>query len=84
PVAYTNWIPNDTVSVRKGLPADFKAQIKKALQDYIKTEEGKKVLQDLYTIDGLEDGKDADYNVVRDMAKNMGVDIKSELSKTKK
>ncbi|HWI60194.1 MAG TPA: phosphate/phosphite/phosphonate ABC transporter substrate-binding protein [Symbiobacteriaceae bacterium] len=84
PVAYTNWIPNDTVSVRKGLPADFKEQIKKALQDYIKTEEGKKVLLDLYTIDGLQDGKDTDYNVVRDMAKNMGVDIKSELSKTKK
>jgi len=84
PVAYTNWIPNDTVSVRKGLPADFKAEIKKALQDFIKTDEGKKVLLDLYTIDGLVDGNDADYNVVRDMAKNMGVDIKSELSKTKK
>ncbi|HWI50663.1 MAG TPA: phosphate/phosphite/phosphonate ABC transporter substrate-binding protein [Symbiobacteriaceae bacterium] len=84
PVAYTNWIPNDTVSVRKGLPADFVAEVKKALVEYSKTEDGKKVLNGLYTIDGLIDGNDADYNVVRDMAKNMGVDIKGELSKTKK
>ncbi|HYF94281.1 MAG TPA: phosphate/phosphite/phosphonate ABC transporter substrate-binding protein [Symbiobacteriaceae bacterium] len=84
PVAYTNPIPNDTVSVRKDLPADFVDQIKKALLDFSQTEEGKKVLKDLYTIDGLVEGNDADYNVVRDMAKNMGVDIKGELSKTKK
>jgi len=84
PVAYTNPIPNDTVSVRKGLPDDFVAQIKKAFMDYSVTEEGKKILKDLYTIDAFTDGNDADYNVVRDMAKSMGVDIKGELSKTKK
>lgn len=84
PVAYTTWIPNDTVSVRKGMPDDFVKQIKDALVEFSKTDAGKKVLQDLYTIDGLVDGNDADYNVVRDMAKDIGVDIKGELSKVKK
>jgi phosphonate transport system substrate-binding protein len=83
PVAYTDPIPNDTVSVRKGLPADFVAQFKKAMLDYAATEDGKKVLKDLYTIDGFVEGNDADYNVVRDMAKNMGVDIKASLAPKK-
>ncbi|HYG57923.1 MAG TPA: phosphate/phosphite/phosphonate ABC transporter substrate-binding protein [Symbiobacteriaceae bacterium] len=83
PVAYTAWIPNDTVSVRDGLPADFVKQIKDSLMAFSKTEEGAKVLKDLYTIDAFADGNDADYNVVRDMAKNMGVDIKAELTKKK-
>ena len=83
PVAYTSWIPNDTVSVRDGLPADFVKQIKDALVAFSKTPEGVDTLKNLYTIDGLVDGNDADYNVVRDMAKSMGVDIKAELTKKK-
>lgn len=83
PVAFTAPIPNDTVSVRKGLPADFVAQFKKAMLDYAATDDGKKVLKDLYTIDGFVDGNDADYNVVRNMAKDMGVDIKASLSPKK-
>lgn len=82
--AFTTPIPNDTVSVRKDLPADLVAKIKAALLKYAGTEDGKKVLQSLYTIDGLKDGSDADYQVVKDMAKNMGLDIKAELTKPKK
>jgi phosphonate transport system substrate-binding protein len=83
-VAFTDWIPNDTVSVRKDLSADLKAKIKAAFQKYVATDEGKKVLTDLYTIDGFADASDKDYQVVKDMAKNMGVDIKAELTKPKK
>lgn len=83
PVAYTSDIPNDTVSVRKDLPADLKAKIKDALLKFAQTEDGKKVLKDLYTIDGFAEGSDKDYQVVKDMAKNMGLDIKGELTKKK-
>lgn len=82
--AFTTPIPNDTVSVRKGLPADLVAKIKAALIKYAGTEDGKKVLQSLYTIDGFKDGSDADYKVVKDMAANMGLDVKAELTKPKK
>lgn len=84
PIAFTAPIPNDTVSIRKGLPADFVAQVKAAFLEYSQTEEGKKVLKDLYTIDGFVEGNDKDYDVVRDMAKNMGVDIKAQLAPKKK
>jgi phosphonate transport system substrate-binding protein len=83
-VAYTEWIPNDTVTVRKGLPADFVAQIKQALLDFIKTNEGKDTLTKLYSIDGFTEGNDKDYDVVRAMAKNLGLDIKAELTRPKK
>lgn len=83
-VAYTTPIPNDTVSVRDGLPADMVAKIKAAMLKFAGTEEGKKVLKDLYTIDGFVDAADKDYDVIRAMAKNMGIDVKAELSKPKK
>lgn len=83
-VAFTEWIPNDTVSVRTGLPADLVAKVKDALVKYAKTDEGRKVLKDLYTIDDFADGNAADYKVVEEMAKNMGLDIKAELTKPKK
>lgn len=83
-VAYTEWIPNDTVSVRKDLPADINKKLADALKKYVATEEGKALLTSLYTIDGFVDGSDADYKPVVDMAKNMNVDIKAELTKPKK
>ncbi|HLO03045.1 MAG TPA: phosphate/phosphite/phosphonate ABC transporter substrate-binding protein [Symbiobacteriaceae bacterium] len=82
--AFTTPIPNDTVTVRKGLPADLEAKIKAAFLKYVATEEGKKVLTDLYTVDGFKEASDADYKVVKDMATNMGVDIKAEISKPAK
>lgn len=82
-VAYTDWIPNDTVSVRKDLPQDFKVKLQTALFNFATTPEGKKVLKDLYTIDNFAQAKDADYKVVKDMAQAMGIDLKSELSKKK-
>lgn len=83
-VATTDWIPNDTISVRKGMPKEFVEQLSKALIDYVKTPEGQAVMKDLYSITDLTTAKDEDYKVVKDMAKAMGVDLKAELSKTKK
>jgi phosphonate transport system substrate-binding protein len=83
-VAYTDWIPNDTVSVRKDLPQDLVVKLETALLTFASTPEGKKVLTDLYTIDNFAQAKDAEYKVVEDMAKNMGIDIKAELTKPKK
>lgn len=81
--AYTQPIPNDTVSVRGDLPDEWKLKIRYAIMLFANFDEGKKVLKDLYTIDGLIKADDADYNVIRDMAKNMGVDIEGELKKKK-
>lgn len=81
--AYTDWIPNDTVSVRQGLDGALVAKIKDALLKFAGTEKGKKVLQDLYSIDGFAEARDADYRVVKEMAANMGLDIRAELTRPK-
>ncbi|MGE5676225.1 MAG: phosphate/phosphite/phosphonate ABC transporter substrate-binding protein [Mycobacterium leprae] len=83
PVAYTDWIPNDGISVRKDLPADLVQKITDAFLKYASTDDGKKVLKDLYTIDGFAASKDADYDVVRSTAKAMNIDLKAELQKKK-
>ncbi|MFZ5824088.1 MAG: phosphate/phosphite/phosphonate ABC transporter substrate-binding protein [Bacillota bacterium] len=83
-VAYTDWIPNDTVSVRKDLPQDLAVKLQVAFMNYASTPDGKKVLQSLYEIDNFAQGRPADYQPVIDMAKNMGIDVKAELTKPKK
>lgn len=82
-LVFTDPIPNDTVSVRKDMPSDLKTKIAYALQKYVATDEGKKVLTGLYTVDGLVVGVDSDYDVIRNMAKNMGFDMKAAISPKK-
>ena len=76
-IGQTDEIPNDTFSVRKGLDPALVAKIKSALLKYAGTPEGKKVLKDMYGIDGLQDAKDSDYDPVRKVAKSMNVELKS-------
>lgn len=62
-------IPNDTVSVRKGLPPAIVKRITDALVVISKSEDGRKTIFDLYGIDGFVPAKDADYDSVRKVAK---------------
>ncbi|HPM04985.1 MAG TPA: PhnD/SsuA/transferrin family substrate-binding protein, partial [Candidatus Cloacimonas sp.] len=73
-VDYTDWIPNDTVTFRKGLPAELESQVLEALYRYGQSDEGKKNLKELYDIDGLERASDKDYDVVRQTLKAMNMD----------
>jgi phosphonate transport system substrate-binding protein len=52
-------IPNDTVSVRKGLPEDVKAKVTNALLRFSQTPAGLDALKSLYEIEAL-----ADYNLL--------------------
>jgi len=73
-IDWTDWIPNDTVTMRKNLPDEIKDKIVQALLAYVKTPEGKKVMKELYDIDGLQPVTDADYNIVRQTLKTLGKD----------
>src|SRR5439155_811278 len=46
-------IPNDGVALRKGFPDDLGKQVTGALTDYVKSDDGKKVVYTLYQWDGL-------------------------------
>jgi phosphonate transport system substrate-binding protein len=84
-VLYTSagtWeIPNDAIAVRPGLPEELKEKIKAALIKYSKTPEGSATLKDVYDLDALAPAKDSDYDPVRDVAKDMGVNLQEFTTK---
>jgi phosphonate transport system substrate-binding protein len=73
-IGYTDWIPNDTVTMRKGLSPEIQDKIVSALLAFVNTPEGKKVMKNLYDIDGLNKATDEDYNIVRETLKTLGKD----------
>ena len=75
-------IPNDGIAIRKDVPADVTAQIKKALLDYGATDDGKKNYKDLFGWDGMQEVQASFFDPVRDAAKLAGIDVAGEAAKT--
>ncbi len=74
-IAYTQDIPNDTVSARKGLDPALKQKVKDGLMQLSKTPEGSKVLKRVYGISGLMDF-DAFFDPVREAGRLLNLDLK--------
>jgi phosphonate transport system substrate-binding protein len=85
---YSEPIPNDTVSFRRGLPGDVTNRVTNALLQFSQTPAGLDALKSLYEIDGLADyhllvtrykvrapNLDAFFNPVRDVARFAGVNL---------
>ncbi len=68
----TGPIPNDPLTLRKDLPEELKTKIVEAMKKYIKTDEGKKVLMDMYHITDFKDANDKDYDTIRGYLKDLG------------
>src|SRR5687768_10860810 len=68
-------IPNDTVSVRKGLPKDVVEKVRSGLLKVSKTDAGLKLLKDLYAIDGLDTASASDYDPLIKKADLLKIDI---------
>ncbi len=83
-IATAGPIPNDTVSVRSNLPADLKTKIQSSLLDYAKTDDGKKALKSLYSIDGLDRADPKAYEPIGEAAKSVGIDLDKEAQATAK
>ncbi len=81
-IATTEDIPGDTVSIRPDIADDIKKQIKDALLKYAKTEDGKKAIFGLYSIDGFAEIPDSKYDTLREGAKIVGIDLETEAKKT--
>ncbi len=75
-IAYTQDIPNDTVTARKGLPIAIKNKISEGLKYIAKTPEGAKVLKRVYGISGLVD-LDGFFDPVREASRLLGLDLKT-------
>ena len=76
-IAYTQDIPNDTVTARKGLPVAIKNKIRAGLKYIAKTPQGGKVLKRVYGISGLMD-LDGFFDPVREASRLLGLDLKTE------
>src|SRR5579859_6755560 len=83
PIATTDPIPNDTVSVRNGLDANLVQLIKNGLLYVQSTPDGQKVLKDLYQIDGLAPATDTDYDSIRTAAKALNLDLEQQIAPPK-
>ena len=75
----TEPIPNDTVSVRRGLTPDFVMKVRAGLLKIAESPEGKQALRDLYRIDGLAEASDKDYDGLRRVAQVVGFDFEEQL-----
>ena len=79
-IGKTSPIPNDTVSVRKGLEPSLVSTIRDGLLDVAKTAEGQNLLKTLYNINGLATAEDKEYDSVRSAAKVLNLDLEKELA----
>lgn len=80
PIATTERIPNDTVSVRKDLPAPLTKLITDGLLYLQTTPEGQKYLKDLYNINGLAPADNADYDSLRSAARAANINLEEQIA----
>jgi len=71
--AITEEIPNDVVAVRSDLPADIKDKIYTILSDYIATDEGLAVMDEIYGWTGLVPAVNSEFDVVKQAAQEFGL-----------
>ncbi len=64
-LAFTEPIPNDTISVRSDMSAEWVDKIKKAFIDIGKDEEGHAIIKEIYTHEGYVESKDSHFEIVR-------------------
>ena len=79
-LATTSDIPNDNVSFIKDFPKEQRDKITNALLEIATSEEGKKALNELYSIEGLEKTDDSFYDAFRADLSKAGINIE-ELAK---
>jgi phosphonate transport system substrate-binding protein len=83
PIDQTDAIPNDTVSVRRGLDDNVIKLVRDGLLYVQSTADGKKVLRDLYNIDGLAPADDKDYDAIRSAARALNLDLEEQVAPPK-
>src|SRR6266851_5545410 len=83
PIAQTDPIPNDTVSVRAGLDPSMVKLLTDGLLYVQSTSDGQKALKDLYGIDGLGPASDKDYDTIRTAAKALNLDLEQQIAPPK-
>jgi len=77
-LGYTENIPNISVTVSGSMDEDMRIKIQEALLDIAKSEDGIKLLSELFNMFGFVESTDADYEVIRTTAKVMNIDLENQ------
>ncbi len=80
-VTITEKIPNDPFVFRKDLPAEVTAKFITAVKKYLATEKGKTTFKNIYSVGGLVDTTDADYDGLRQVIKSININIEEQLKR---
>jgi phosphonate transport system substrate-binding protein len=67
-IAFTEEIPNDTISVRPDMTDEWKERIQQAFINIGESEEGKEIIRDIYTHEGYVESEDGNFEIVREYA----------------
>ncbi|WP_333608214.1 phosphate/phosphite/phosphonate ABC transporter substrate-binding protein [Arsukibacterium sp.] len=73
-LAITEKIPNDPFVFRKDLPVDIRDRFIAAVKKFLSTEEGRDIFRNIYSVEGLVDATDADYDPLREMIRAIELD----------
>lgn len=67
-------VPNDVVAVRSDLPDDLKEAIYAAVEDFLATEEGQAIFDEIYGWTDIQRANDADFDIVREAIEKIGAE----------
>lgn len=73
-VTTTDKIPNDPFVFRKDLPKEITDKFIAAVKKFISTPEGKDIFQRIYSVEGVVDTSDSDYDSLRSLVKAINLD----------
>ena len=77
-LGYTMDIPNISVTISSSMDLETEKKLQEALLKVAETEEGAKLLEELFNIHGFVIAEDSDYDIIRDTAKTMNVDLANQ------
>ena len=75
-LGYTKDIPNISVTMRGDMDPEMSRKIKEALLTVTASEEGQVLFKELFNIYGFIESTDSDYDVIRETAEQMDIDLK--------
>ena len=74
-LSITEPIPNDPFVFRSDLPEEISTKFIAAVKKYISTPEGKQAFQNIYSVEGVVDSVDSDYDGLRAMIDAIQLDM---------
>jgi phosphonate transport system substrate-binding protein len=71
--AITDEIPNDLVAVNSELPDSLKAAIYTAVEEFLATDEGEVIFDEIYGWTDIRPAEESDFDIVREAAATLGI-----------